>query len=132
MSKPKNMTPEQEAEWKERQRLRRSSPEYKAKAAIRSRRYYEKPGQKEAIIAKTRAFRSTEEGRLHRNALERAALAANPENIEKARIRQKEWQATERGRALNCEKTKRYYRKKRVEADFEAFMATLESEACHG
>lgn len=132
MSKPKNMTAEQEAEWKERQRARRATPEYKAKAAVRARRYYEKPGQKDIIVAKTRSARAEDSGREHRNALERLSYAQKQEIREKARERLAAWQSTERGKELNRQKAKRHYVKKRIDAEFSAFMANLEGDEAHG
>lgn len=125
MSKPKNMTPEQEAEWREKERLRRASPEYKAKAAIRGRRFYEKPGQKDALVAKTRAARETPSGKQHRNALERVRVASSEELQAKASERQRRWQATPGGKLKNRAKTARYSERKR---QYEHFLSTLEQE----
>jgi hypothetical protein len=125
MTKPKNMTPEQEAAWVEKERARRASPEYKAKAAIRARRFYEKPGQKEKIVAKTREFRETNGGKRHRNALERARLASSEKLQAKAAERQRRWQATEDGKIKNRAKSARYADRQR---EYEHFLSTLEQE----
>lgn len=125
MSKPKNMTPEQEAAWKEKERLRRASPEYKAKAAIRSRRFYDKPGQKDAIVAKTRAIRETFAGKQHRNALERARVASSEELQAKSAERQRRWQATQDGKVKNRAKSARYVERKR---QYEHFLSTMDQE----
>lgn len=126
MSKPKNMTPEQEAAWRERERLRRATPEWKAAAAARGRRWYEKGNNRERVIAANRAKRATAEGRADRNAKERAALATRDHLKEKARARLRAWASTEEGKQKNRAKAARHYRLKR---EYEHFMAALEAEA---
>lgn len=133
MSKPKNLTPEQEAAWKEKQRLRRSSPEYVAKAKIRSRRWYEKEGVKEQVVAKTSERRADPQYRAHRNELERSRLASDQSLRTKASARQKAWAATPEGEEKSRLKSLRYYQsradiikeKRRLQRQFDRFMARL-------
>ena len=130
MSKPKNMTPEQEAAWKAKQAARRATPEYKAKAAIRGRKYYD--ANKDEVISRTAARRETELGAAARiqEGLRRRASA---DAVQVDRDRQRRWQATAGGREKNLEKVRRYQAankeaikdRRRLKAHFERFMARL-------
>lgn len=136
MSKPKNMTPDQEAAWKEKERQRRSSPEYKAKQKARSRRWYDQGGKEKTVsnIAQKRkdlAFVDAE------RAAERRRVAENPFRKQKAQENQKQWRSTEVGSKKNCAKAMRYYERNAEEIKerrkgnrrYDAFMRTIEEEA---
>ena len=124
MTKPKNMTSEQEAIWKESERLRRSAPEYKEKCAIRSRRYYDKHGHKDIVIAKTKAARTAPGGKEHRNLLERERLQQSPELKDRSANRQKQWRSTPQGAQKNREKSARYAERK---GHYDQFLTAMDN-----
>ena len=130
MSKPKNMTPEQEVAWKEKQRLRRSTAEYKAKAAVRARSWYERGDNKSILISKNNVLRSTAEGRAARNDGERSRYARSEEIRAKGAERQTAWRATDHGKALNRAKAARYADRKRLDKEFDRFLANMEADEC--
>lgn len=129
MTKPKNMTPEQEAAWRAKQAERRSSPEAKAKQKARFDRWYAEQGGKEKIVSRTKAIRATPEGREKRNAYEREALANSQEKRDASVDRQRKWRESETGKLKNCEKTKRNYKKKKLDAEYDAFIASISDDA---
>lgn len=130
MTKPKNMTPEQEIAWKERDRARRSTPEYKEKAAIRARRWYDSGENKQNLINKNASKRASKEGRDIRNAQERKRYQENAEVRQKSKDRLKEWQATEHGKELTRKKSARFAMKKKIDREYEAFMEDMEGGSC--
>lgn len=125
MTKPKNMTPEEDAAWRKRISERQNTPEFKTKQRIRNHRFYAKPGSKDRIVAKTKLIRSTLEGRERRNERERA-LATKPENLKKAAERKTKWKSSERGQKLYRAQVERYWHRSKTDAEFEAFMSSME------
>lgn len=137
MTKPKNMTPDQELAWKEAQRQRRTRPDQIAKTKQRQKDWYENKGGREKVIAKTKASRETNEGRVKRNEADRIRLASNVALREAAKKRQDEWRASEAGGEKSRLKARKYYEKTSDEIKnrrkdsrrFDAFMRQMEREA---
>lgn len=129
MAKPKNMTLEQDAAWRERDRARRSTPEYKEKAAIRARRWYERGENKQNLINKNASKRAAEEGRDKRNMQERKRYQESEEVREKSKSRLKDWQSTEHGKELTRKKSARFALKKKIDKEYDAFMEGMDGES---
>ncbi len=113
MAKPKNMTPEQEAEWKEARKRYLAdyskTDEAKQKAKARSDRYREKDGIRARDNAKKRE------------------ILANDEEAKRRHFESKaEWAKTETGRQKGREWSRRYAGTKREEKEFLRFMERYE------
>lgn len=137
MSKPKNMTPEQEEAWYERERARKMEPAKRAARLDRQKKYRSTEHAKELQRIAQARHKKQEGYKERHNAYCRQRYANSEEIKEKERERGRSWCLTETGKQSKRASAKKYYEnnadrvclKLRTNREYDAFMSALEQEA---